>query len=49
MTCQILGLLVNSLAVDEKYLVLNSDSLAIRIEMQLSQKKTLFLDFFSHV
>ena len=42
LTCQILGLLVNTLAADEKYPVLNRDNLTIPIQMQLSQKqKTL--------
>ena len=47
--CKILGLLVNTLASDEKYLVLHSDNLTIPIQMQLSQKqKSLseFLDAF---
>ena len=39
LTCQILGLLVNTLAADEKYPVLNRDNLTIPIQMQLSQKK----------
>ena len=41
-TCQILGLLVNTLAAGEKYPVLNSDNLMIRIQMQLSQTKKFF-------
>ena len=43
--CQILGLLVNTLAADEKYPVLNRDNLAIPIQMQLSQKQKVFLNF----
>ena len=44
LTCQILGLLVNTLAADEKYPVLNRDNLTIPIQMQLSLKQnTLFL------
>ena len=39
LTCQILGLLVNTLATDEKYPVLNRDNLTIPIKMQLSQKQ----------
>ena len=35
LTCQILGVLVNTLATDEKYPVLNKDNLTIPIEMQL--------------
>ena len=42
LTCQILGLLVNTLATDEKYPVLNRDNLTIPIEMQLSQKQKAF-------
>ena len=38
LTCQILGLLVNTLAADEKYRVLNRDYLTIPIQMQFSQK-----------
>ena len=45
LTCQILGLLVNTLAADEKYPVLNRDNLTIPIQMQLSQKKNLLLNF----
>ena len=39
LTCQIFGLLLNTLAADEKYPVLNRDSLTTPIEMQLSQKQ----------
>ena len=45
LTCQILGLLVNTLATDEKYPVLNRDNLTIPIQMQLSQKKKTFSQF----
>ena len=38
LTCQILGLLVNTLDSDDKYPVLNNDNLTIPIQMQLSQK-----------
>ena len=44
--CQILGLLVNTLAADEKYLVLHRDNLTIPIQMQLSQKQKTFSEFF---
>ena len=37
LTCQFLGVLVNTLATDEKYPVLNRDNLTISIQMQLSQ------------
>ena len=47
LTCQILGLLVNTLAADEKYPLLNRDNLAIPIQMQLSQKQKTFSRFFA--
>ena len=47
LTCQILGLLVNILAGDEKYPVLNRDNLTIPIHMQLSQKQKTFSEFFA--
>ena len=46
LTRQILGLLVNTLAADDRYPVLNKENLTIPIQMQLSQKKKLFLKFF---
>ena len=45
LTCQILGLLVNTLAADEKYPVLNRDNLTIPIQIQLSQKQKTFSQF----
>ena len=46
LTCQILGQLVNALATNEKYPVVNGDNLTIPIHMQLSQKqKKSRLDF----
>ena len=47
LTCQILGLLVNTLATDEKYPVLNRDHLTIPIQMQLSQKEKSFSESFA--
>ena len=47
LTWQILALLVNTLAADERYPVLNSDNLTISIEIQLSQKKKTFSQFFA--
>ena len=47
LTCQILGLLVNTLAADEKYPVLNRDNLTIPIQMQLSQKHKTFAQFLA--
>ena len=46
LTWKILGLLVNTLAADEKYPVLNRDNLTIPIQMQLSQKQKTFSEFF---
>ena len=46
LTCQISGLLVNTLATDEKYPVVNRDNLTIPIQMQLSQKQKSFSQFF---
>ena len=42
LTCQILGYLVNTLATDEKYPVLNRDNLTMPIQMPLSLKKKFF-------
>ena len=47
LTCQILWLLVNTLAADDKYPVLNRDNLTIPIQMQLSEKEKTFSEFFS--
>ena len=47
LTCQILGLLVNTLAADEKYPVLKSDSLTIPIQMQFYQKQKTFSLFLA--
>ena len=47
LTCQILGLLLNTLAADEKYVVLHRDNLTIPIQMQLSTKRKHFSEFFS--
>ena len=49
LTCQILGLLINTLAADKRYSVLNRDNLTIPIQMQLSPQKksfSLFLVLF---
>ena len=42
-----MGLLVNTLAVEEKYPVLNRGNLTIPIQMQLSQKQKTFPQFFA--
>ena len=47
LTFKILGPLVNTLATDEKYPVLNRDNLTIPIQMQLSQKQKTFSLFFA--
>ena len=46
LTCKILGLLVNTLAADEKYLVLHRDNLLTPIQRQLSQQQNTFPQFF---
>ena len=45
LTCTMLGLLVNTLATNEKYLVLNRNNLTKPIQMQLSQKQKSFSQF----
>ena len=47
LTHQILGLLINILPADEKYRVLNKDSLTIPVQMQLSQKLKSFSELFA--
>ena len=47
LTCKILGLLVNTLAADEKYPALKRDNLTIPIQMQLSQKQKSFSPFLA--
>ena len=47
LTCKILVLLVNTLAADEKYPVLNRNNLTIPIQMQLSQKQKNFYEFLA--
>ena len=44
-TCKILGLVVDTIPVDEKYPALNRENLTIPIEMQLSHKKNFFFIF----
>ena len=46
LTWEILGLLVNPLATDEMYPVLNGDNLRIPIQMQLNQEQKTFSEFF---
>ena len=40
-----MGLVVKTLAADEKYLVLHNDNLTIPIQMQLSEKQKTFSQF----
>ena len=47
LTCKILGLLVNTLATDEKYPVLNRDNLTLPIQIQLYEKEKHFSEFFA--
>ena len=47
LTCQILAQLLNTLAADEKYPVVNRDNLTIPIKMQLSQKQKNFSELFA--
>ena len=47
LTCQILGLLVNTLAAYDKYPVLNKDNLTIPIRMQLFNQQETFSGFFA--
>ena len=49
LTCKILGLLVNTLAADEKYPVLNRDNLTIPIQMQLSLRQETLSQVFSAI
>ena len=45
LTCQIFGPLLNTLAADDKYPVVNRDKLMILIQMQLSHKQKHFPQF----
>ena len=45
LTCEIFGLHVNTLATDEKYLVLNLDRLPIPVQMILFENQKVFLNF----
>ena len=49
LTCQILGLLVKTLAAYEKYPVLNRDNLTVPIQMRLSEKQKKFSEFFAAI
>ena len=43
---KILRLFVNTLTVNDKHYLLNRDNLTEPVQMQLSEKQKLFLDFF---
>ena len=43
---KILGLFVNTLAVDDKHYLLNRDNLTQPIQIQLSQKQKIFSEYF---
>ena len=45
--CQILGLLFNTFATDEKYPVLNRENLTTLIQMELSQSQMALTEFFA--
>ena len=47
LTCKILVLLVNTLATDEKYPVLNKNNLTIPIQIKLSRKQKTFSQSFA--
>ena len=47
LTCQILVLLVNTSAADEKHLFLHRDNLTIPTQMELSQKRIRFSQFLA--
>ena len=47
LTCEILGVLVNTLAADEKYPALNRDNVTTAIQIQLSQQQKTFSQFFA--
>ena len=47
LTCEIFGLLVNTLAADEMYPVLNRNNLTIPIQMQLFQQQNTFSEFLA--
>ena len=48
LTCEIFGLLINTLATDEKYLFVKGDNITMQIQKQLSQKQKIFFNFWLH-
>ena len=49
LTCQILGLSVNTFAANEKYPVFKRENLTIPIQMQLSEKQKNFCQMFTSI
>ena len=49
MTCKILGLFGNTLTNDDKYSLLNRDSLTLPIHVQLSQEQNTSSQLFSSI
>ena len=47
--CNVLRLFLNTITADDKYSLLNRDNLTQLIQMQLSQKKKAFTQFFALV
>ena len=47
MICKILRLFVNTLTADNKYFLINRDTLTQPIQMQLFQRQKTFYEFFS--
>ena len=47
LTCKILGLILNTLAADDRYPVLNKDNLTIPTQIQLSRKQQTFSQFLA--
>ena len=48
-TQKILRLFVNILTADDKHYLLNRDNLTQPIQIQLSQKQRIFMNFFWHI
>ena len=44
--CKILGLFVDQLTADDKYCLLNTGNLLQHFQMQLTQNRTIFSEFF---
>ena len=46
--CEIIGLFVNTMSVDDKYFICNSENLPQTIQMQLCKMQKKILKFFLH-